>query len=238
MGKKHAHEEHENHERWVISFADMMTLLFALFVVLYALKEESVREAQRSIAFFLNLEGFSQTRRDGIFETGEKGGETQSSVLIFSTERGPMKMFAEESAQRFESAGGRSLEIRELDEGVAYEMPLVELYEETAEDIREEFREWLRTTVEGAMPYSSLLRVRIEATAGDVYIPGVGTMTHEQLCMRRLVKLLRWIEIDTGLREDQIQVEFRHYRAGQALIRSREDWQEGADLTLLFVATE
>lgn len=30
--------EFENHERWLVSYADMMTLLFALFVVLYALK--------------------------------------------------------------------------------------------------------------------------------------------------------------------------------------------------------
>ena len=28
------HEEHENHERWLVSYADFMTLLFALFVVL------------------------------------------------------------------------------------------------------------------------------------------------------------------------------------------------------------
>ena len=28
--------EHENLERWMVSYADFMTLLFALFVVLYA----------------------------------------------------------------------------------------------------------------------------------------------------------------------------------------------------------
>src|SRR5215217_5107339 len=35
--KKHEEEEHENHERWLVSGFDMMTLLFVLFVVLYAM---------------------------------------------------------------------------------------------------------------------------------------------------------------------------------------------------------
>ncbi|GMA35649.1 flagellar motor protein MotB [Demequina litorisediminis] len=30
-------EEHENHERWAVSYADMMTVLVALFIVLYAM---------------------------------------------------------------------------------------------------------------------------------------------------------------------------------------------------------
>ena len=38
--KKHgdAHEEeHENHERWWITYADMLTLLMVLFIVMYAM---------------------------------------------------------------------------------------------------------------------------------------------------------------------------------------------------------
>ncbi len=37
--KKHEEEEHENHERWLVSYADMMTLLLVLFVVLYAMSQ-------------------------------------------------------------------------------------------------------------------------------------------------------------------------------------------------------
>ncbi len=39
--KKHA-EEHENLERWLVSYADFMTLLFATFVVLYALSQVDI----------------------------------------------------------------------------------------------------------------------------------------------------------------------------------------------------
>lgn len=36
MARKKKHEEHENHERWLISYADFITLLFAFFVVMYS----------------------------------------------------------------------------------------------------------------------------------------------------------------------------------------------------------
>jgi chemotaxis protein MotB len=37
MARKKKHEEHENHERWLVSYADFITLLFAFFVVMYAI---------------------------------------------------------------------------------------------------------------------------------------------------------------------------------------------------------
>jgi chemotaxis protein MotB len=37
--KKHDEEEHENHERWLVSYADMVTLLMCLFIVLFAMSQ-------------------------------------------------------------------------------------------------------------------------------------------------------------------------------------------------------
>ena len=44
MAKKQKHEEHENHERWLVSYADFITLLFAFFVVMYSIS--SVNEGK------------------------------------------------------------------------------------------------------------------------------------------------------------------------------------------------
>jgi chemotaxis protein MotB len=37
MARRKREEERDNHERWLVSYADFITLLFAFFVVMYAL---------------------------------------------------------------------------------------------------------------------------------------------------------------------------------------------------------
>ena len=37
MARRRLHEEPENHERWLVSYADFITLLFAFFVVMYSI---------------------------------------------------------------------------------------------------------------------------------------------------------------------------------------------------------
>ncbi len=44
MARRKKHEEHENHERWLVSYADFITLLFAFFVVMYSVS--SVNEGK------------------------------------------------------------------------------------------------------------------------------------------------------------------------------------------------
>ncbi len=53
MARKKREEEHENHERWLVSYADFITLLFAFFVVMYAISsvnESKYRELSQSIS--------------------------------------------------------------------------------------------------------------------------------------------------------------------------------------------
>src|SRR5215475_6707046 len=44
MARKQKHEDHVNHEAWAIPYGDLVTLLFALFTVMYAMS--SVNEGK------------------------------------------------------------------------------------------------------------------------------------------------------------------------------------------------
>ena len=60
MAKRQVHEEHENHERWLVSYADFMTLLFAFFVVMYAVSRvdnKRMVDVVKSIKFAMHFKG-------------------------------------------------------------------------------------------------------------------------------------------------------------------------------------
>jgi chemotaxis protein MotB len=58
MARKKLHEEHENHERWLVSYADFITLLFAFFVVMYAIS--SINEGKYRVLSDSLVSAFQQ----------------------------------------------------------------------------------------------------------------------------------------------------------------------------------
>jgi len=60
LAKRQVHEEHENHERWLVSYADFITLLFAFFVVLYATgrqDQQKKKQVSESIRWAMHFQG-------------------------------------------------------------------------------------------------------------------------------------------------------------------------------------
>jgi chemotaxis protein MotB len=47
VARKPRHPEHENHERWLVSYADFITLMFAFFVVMFASSQTDKSRAQQ-----------------------------------------------------------------------------------------------------------------------------------------------------------------------------------------------
>jgi len=79
MAKKHKHEEHENHERWLVSYADFITLLFAFFVVMYSVSRvdnKRMAAAAQSIKWALHFAGTGGVGELPIFPGPASSGGT------------------------------------------------------------------------------------------------------------------------------------------------------------------
>jgi chemotaxis protein MotB len=68
--RAHTEEEHENHERWLLTYADLITLLLALFMMLYAMSVLDLRKYQAfQEAFTMGLGGHPVQAKDIAPET-------------------------------------------------------------------------------------------------------------------------------------------------------------------------
>lgn len=114
MAKKHKHPEHENLERWLVSYADFITLLFATFVVLYALAqvdatdfaklEESLKHAFSQNTLFEGQQSIL-TGSDSLFDQQQANSFIPSLMLEYISPK-----YEEDSFKEI------SEEIRELTE--------------------------------------------------------------------------------------------------------------------------
>jgi chemotaxis protein MotB len=72
VARKKKPEEHENHERWLVSYADFITLLFAFFVVLYAISQVDLKKLSVAAKSFGNSFNGSADAAGGEAEASRK----------------------------------------------------------------------------------------------------------------------------------------------------------------------
>ena len=76
--KKAGHAEHENHERWLVSYADFITLLFAFFVVMFASSQTDKAKAKQvsdSVKEAMENGGVKATVREVLGGTVDNKGQ-------------------------------------------------------------------------------------------------------------------------------------------------------------------
>jgi chemotaxis protein MotB len=61
MARKKAHEKEANHERWLVSYADFITLLFAVFVTLYAMSQTDKKKIEEVMESMRDSFGYSKS---------------------------------------------------------------------------------------------------------------------------------------------------------------------------------
>ncbi len=84
MGRRKHVEEHTNHERWLVSYADFITLLFAFFVVMYSISQ--VNESKYRVLSNTLEDAFNQPELavDPI-QIGEKARSNPTNLVQLNT---------------------------------------------------------------------------------------------------------------------------------------------------------
>jgi chemotaxis protein MotB len=88
VAKREVPEEHENHERWLVSYADFITLLFAFFVVMYSVSRidnKRMVDVVKSIKFAMHFKGQGGVDAMPIFDGPASEGGCVANVV--DTER-------------------------------------------------------------------------------------------------------------------------------------------------------
>jgi len=96
VGRKKKHEEHENLERWLVSYADFITLLFATFVCLYGIAvadvtdfaklEEALKNAFSTNTILDGSPSFFSSQQS-IMQGGSQAGEVNPIMLEYLSQK-------------------------------------------------------------------------------------------------------------------------------------------------------
>jgi chemotaxis protein MotB len=116
MAKRVHHEEHENHERWLVSYADFITLLFAFFVVLYAtsrVDKQKLVQVVASIKFAMHFKGSGGIDVRNIYEgPPTEGGRCRAQKGVEQRPRTKLQDQADVLRKRIERRLRRFLQSR------------------------------------------------------------------------------------------------------------------------------
>ncbi len=83
--KPHEEEAHENHERWVLTYADMLTVLMALFIVLFAISQVDQVKFQALATGLANGQGGAVDPLSGGLGVLEKGGLNDPAMDLLTS---------------------------------------------------------------------------------------------------------------------------------------------------------
>jgi len=131
MGRKVKHPEHVNLERYLISYADFITLLFATFVVLYALSqvdikgfkalEDSMQQAFAAPSLMQGSNGVMQSSSNSLFTASQADSMVAPLMMEYMSpkyEDESMKEIEKTVNDSAKSGGPKGVEAIETDKGL------------------------------------------------------------------------------------------------------------------------
>jgi chemotaxis protein MotB len=90
VARKKKPEKHANHERWLVSYADFITLLFAVFVTMFAMSQTDKRKVEEVIASFRESFGYAKSSPSSNVNILDSTELSQVPSITPPTSRGDM----------------------------------------------------------------------------------------------------------------------------------------------------
>lgn len=213
--QRHKHEEHGNHERWLITYADLMNLLLVFFIVLYAMSKTDSTKYQQ-IAFSLQ-----RAFNVDVLQGGEQGsiGETEDGESRFSEYLSIRAQIAALESMRTVPANSVSVEL--TNEGIVIHMDESVLFPPGSAQLRPEARVVLDNVADVLGPLPNA--VRVEGHTDDSPPDPLEFASNWDLSATRAVNVVRYLTEGAELPPERLSAA----GYGEFKPRSLEDTVEG-----------
>lgn len=197
-----------NHERWIVTYADMVTLLFALFVVLWAMSDVNETKFEKV-----------RTSLDQAFSTGVLRGASGDSPIFDSESSFGLNLLAErqqalaaikEQFSQFDAdtgVGPPSIQIRTVDEDtIAISLSNNLLFDPGSASFEPGSQDVLMLVAASLLSLPDSAEIRIVGHTDDVSPLGTGYLDNRELSAARALNVSRFLEDAGGVDPARLEI--------------------------------
>ncbi len=199
MKKKHP-EEHENLERWLITYADLITLLLAFFIMMYTFSKQDAAKYQEVASHLRAI----FTGGTGLSSRGSVAEKAPIEALSKGASSGEIKRQLE--SEMLDTANSKSVQgnisIFSDERGVVIRVMDKAFFDEGKADLKER----AKSTLDKIVPVIATIpnQMRVEGHTDNVPISTVEFKSNWELSVRRATEVVRYLVEKKGLQAARV----------------------------------
>lgn len=210
MARRTKRIEHDNHDRWLVSYADFVTLLFAFFVVMYSISsvnEDKYKSFGNALNTAFNKAGTSPEGASGVSEQGTLFMVDRQTVRLGEQQRkiqAHMKKLGEGLSQVMSDLiDQRQVSVNQTKRGVEIDISANALFRTGEATLQPATLELLRQVA--AVLVKEELAIEVEGHTDDVPIATTQFPSNWELSSARASSVVRML-IESGVPEKRLVV--------------------------------
>ena len=210
MGRR-KQESHVNHERWMVSFADFMTLLFALFVVLFAISDVDEAKLEQVADSVDQAFGIMDSRGPSIIDANPERSAPIKPILTPESplppdSRGQQDQLVEKLQKALSNTDklAASVQLRQESRGIIIQLKDTRLFTSGSAVLQNEIRSELKKIISELQNPGN--QIRIEGHTDNVPIHSGTYTSNWELSAARANSVLQFFLSQTNLKPEQFSV--------------------------------